>query len=551
MTRWPPLIAYFALVAAGFALLFTRLDDRYLWTDEAETAILATSILEHGVPRLTPEADIPYARPLNWVNDADIWVATPWLDEYLAAASLATFGKNTWAARLPFALAGWLAVALLPLVAYRIWHSPAVALTAGLLYVTTVPMLLHARQCRYYALIMLAQIWLVYALGRAARGDRLSGGLQIALALVVQFYANFFVVLGNGLALGLTSLALARRNGGLFRSTLAAGAGLIAGALPWIVYANPFRLSGMLDVAHVPRQLPYYVGVLHLYVLPLEIVLLVPLVWWRRRQAARAAPSDDGDSTRTTNRDTSRGTIGAVGTVGTARDTASNAAGTEAGRDTAPLEARRAVECFLYMLVPLYVVVVSLAGNRSFPYLTPLLPVLMMLAAVLLTEGVRRVWLRAVLIALLAATNLLADPLGLVPSARWPLAQYVREITTPYSDRIEDIVRYLAEHVAAGQTLAAVDAELPLVFYLPVRVQTIDPAQLDMGDLPEWLLLESVSRSDSQRRAALPAHLAPYYEPREVRVHATAREGVYPTPDSHAPFTAPETEVLVIYKLRE
>jgi hypothetical protein len=43
-------IAVAGLLLVGALLIFPNLDDRYLWDDEAETALLAKNVLRFGVP---------------------------------------------------------------------------------------------------------------------------------------------------------------------------------------------------------------------------------------------------------------------------------------------------------------------------------------------------------------------------------------------------------------------------------------------------------------------------------------------------------------------
>jgi len=95
------------------------------------------------------------------VNNDLVMVSSPWLQYYLAAASFWPFGENTFAARLPFAFAGWLTI----LLVYRlIWQSTAdrrAALCGAILTICSVQFLLFCRQSRYYALAMLFTLLLI------------------------------------------------------------------------------------------------------------------------------------------------------------------------------------------------------------------------------------------------------------------------------------------------------------------------------------------------------------------------------------------------------
>ena len=80
------------------------------------------------------------------------WIGQPWGQFVATAASFALLGRGTLQARLPFALAA-VATALLmfSFVRRRFASLPMASIATGLLLTNTY-WILHARQCRYYAL---------------------------------------------------------------------------------------------------------------------------------------------------------------------------------------------------------------------------------------------------------------------------------------------------------------------------------------------------------------------------------------------------------------
>ena len=68
---------------------------------------------------------------------------------YIAAGSLGVLGPTTLAARLPFAVLGFLAVPLTYLLARRLFGRVAVARLSALFLALSVPFLLHTRQARW------------------------------------------------------------------------------------------------------------------------------------------------------------------------------------------------------------------------------------------------------------------------------------------------------------------------------------------------------------------------------------------------------------------
>ena len=96
-----------SILLLATALLFARLDDRYLWQDEAETALLAESVLREGFPTAYDGRNlISQEEQQEFTAPGYRWYWTPWLQHYVAAASFAILGPSTGSARLPFVLFG-------------------------------------------------------------------------------------------------------------------------------------------------------------------------------------------------------------------------------------------------------------------------------------------------------------------------------------------------------------------------------------------------------------------------------------------------------------
>ena len=251
--------AYGVLLLVAIFGLFSNLEQRRLWGDEAETAVLAVNITRFGVPQVDDGRNvIANLRERGDSNDAGIWTWSPWLDEYLTAASFLALGPSTRAARLPFAAAALASALLLAWLSFRWTRSHGVALTALTLYVTCVPVLLHGRQARYYALLMLAELWLMHGLWRCLQHDEsgegwqpaLGSALHVGLPLAALFYCNYIVVPGNLLALGGLGALVWLRDRRPPRE-LALGIGIFALlAAPWLLYAPPGGQLGGLGLRH-------------------------------------------------------------------------------------------------------------------------------------------------------------------------------------------------------------------------------------------------------------------------------------------------------------
>ena len=155
--HWP-----FLLVAAiaGF-LIFTNLGSGYLWADEGDTAVLAHNIVKFGVPRAWDGKTFMDSDFGARVNSDLVMVSSPWLQYYVTAASFFFFGENTFSARFPFALAGWLTIVLVYRLVWTATGDRRAALFGSVLMISSVQFLLFCRQSRYYALAMLLTCLLV------------------------------------------------------------------------------------------------------------------------------------------------------------------------------------------------------------------------------------------------------------------------------------------------------------------------------------------------------------------------------------------------------
>src|ERR1700730_2842533 len=130
------------VAAIAAALIFANLGSGYLWADEGDTAVLAHNIVKFGLPRAWDGKTFMDSDFGARVNSDLVMVSSPWVQYYVTAASFALLGENTFAARFPFALAGWLTI----VVAYRlIWMATRdrrAALCGSVLVIASVQFLL-------------------------------------------------------------------------------------------------------------------------------------------------------------------------------------------------------------------------------------------------------------------------------------------------------------------------------------------------------------------------------------------------------------------------
>ncbi len=147
------------LVPYTVLLVFVGLGDSVLQVDEGADTFVSTTVLKTGLPRHSDglNSTMPYAD----VYDG-LFVYRTWVPYYLQALSLAGLGSTTFAARLPFALAGLASVAGLYFLTLKITGRRFTAFLAALFLASSVPALLYFRTARYVALPILWTLPLLY-----------------------------------------------------------------------------------------------------------------------------------------------------------------------------------------------------------------------------------------------------------------------------------------------------------------------------------------------------------------------------------------------------
>jgi len=174
-------------------LIFKNLGDAALWSDEAETAIVARNFLNtghctgwDGRNLLTDRNGACLDKNLNDRN--------PPLQFVVTAASFALLGVNNFSARLPFALIGLLTVLLLYLtIRLELPDRPAAALYgAGFLGLFT-EYILYVRNDRYYALACFAALLTFLASRRFMRKPNGITALGLLASAIFLFYSHMLI----------------------------------------------------------------------------------------------------------------------------------------------------------------------------------------------------------------------------------------------------------------------------------------------------------------------------------------------------------------------
>jgi hypothetical protein len=187
------------VTALAVVPLFGNLGAGVLWSDEADTAVYALSILQSGLPHAWDgRTFLDSCDAGSRVTSGLVMVSHPWLAYYVTAASFAVFGDSVWVARFPFALAGLVTIPGLYLLVYRVTGDRRASLIAAIVLLLSVQFLLYSRQCRHYALntlLTLMVILLFLRMGAPPFGPRLNkinikGVVPFVIACILLFHAH-------------------------------------------------------------------------------------------------------------------------------------------------------------------------------------------------------------------------------------------------------------------------------------------------------------------------------------------------------------------------
>ena len=278
-----------AFMVASLYPLFAGLGGPHLWADEGDTAVLASSILRHGMPRAWDGVTFTDSDYGARVNGDLVMVSHPWAQYYAAAMSFALLGETAFAARFPFTVAGLLTLPVLYALVLR-FADRRTAATAALLLTTSVQFHLFARQSRQYGLNMLFTCLLALAFVHLDK-RRMRWGL--AATAVVLFHVHPLPALATMAALAALVLwhpdFRASRRG--FAQAAAAASVL---TVPWFVLAQGSLKTNTDPLAELRWLVP------RLAQFTIEYAAVAPVLGWiglalvllaRRARRAHSMPA--------------------------------------------------------------------------------------------------------------------------------------------------------------------------------------------------------------------------------------------------------------------
>jgi hypothetical protein len=435
-----------ALTLLASILLLANLGNHYLWQDEAQTALIAETVMARGMPYGTDGKNFFSQEQGAEYGKGFIWRWHTWLPFYLVAGSFEIMGIGTFSARLPFALIGIALVPLLYFFAAGLWRDRRIGEWTAILFVFCIPFLILSRQCRYYSPVAFFSVLGLLAYHMVLEDRRWAVPLFV-LASTLLFhthYLYFVTLLATVAAHCLIFQISAWRKVGL--------ACLVSSALaiPWVLWLAGMKYEDrygnkLLDLGEATINTKEFLGQIGRHLLPnhwpLLLVAVLCLAWVSNR----------GPRWRSNSTWSSLAIPIMFSTITTAT---------------------------LALTVPW----------PFFRYLSPIVPMVVVL------EG----WIvgQAFKVHRLGGLALLAYAI-----ACQPITDYAYELTHDFKGPIKGIVSFLGANAQPGDVIAITYGDMPLKFYTALRVVGgLTGEDLSLAKEARWVIIRPHRYCVDERR---------------------------------------------------
>jgi 4-amino-4-deoxy-L-arabinose transferase-like glycosyltransferase len=411
------------LVIASF-LLFSNLGSHYLWQDEAETALVGATILDRGYPIGTDGRNSFSQDSLGDKRKYDPWRLHPWLQFYFVAGSFSILGPSTLSARLPFALIGLGVIIATYFFTRSIFRNGSVALIAATLLSFSIPFLILSRQSRYYSALMLFSILTFWSYFLLIRGSKKAFPAFIAASTLCfhSFYPTLLILLG---VLCLHSVLFYRHK---LKSLFKALALFALINLPWFIWfrAYPGIRRNVSNPSRIIEQLTAISSEIFEYVFPPWMLIIALALIMIHILSPR--------------------------------------------KINMPLREWWSPAFLLASASLIMVAAYSVPAHSFFRYLSPVIPFLSILSALIIYAAFKVQRLFGFLIITLLI---------------WmqPLHDFYFELTHDYQGPMKGIAHYLNQHAAQNDIVLITYGDLTLKFYTKLRVlggytgENLEPAR--------------------------------------------------------------------------
>jgi len=437
-----PYIPVILLLFMASVLFICNLGNHYLWQDEAQTALLSKTILTEGVPKgydgtnyFSQEEGAEYGKN-------HIWKWHTWLPFYVVATFFKLFGISTFVARLPFALFGIACVLCCYYFCKTAWQNKKIALASTFLLITCIPFLILSRQCRYFSMTAFFSLWGLLSYLHISKEHKYSSILFV-IASTLLFHAHYIYCVTLLATTIIHSVFFDRKK--LKRVLLLSFLiTLING--PWIIWLSSMKYGDqygnrMFDLAWFSGLLSQYLSSIGKFIFTPYLFLTIPMILLGNKIKTGKFWSMEKSS----------------------------------------------FSNIVLLLIFLSVNLIALSMVSPYPffrYLSPLVPVLMILAGYLIVSTSRLFFLLPIIIiGLLLFTGSIGD--------------FLYEITHDYDGPIEGIVKYLNEHSEKNDIILVSYGDMPLKFYTDLRITGgLTGEDLSVASDPDWIIIRKHIISD-------------------------------------------------------
>ena len=451
-------------------LFLGNLGNRYLWQDEAETALIGKTILQDGIPRGYDGKNFFSQEGQSSYGQNYIWILDPWLPYYLVAASFKMLGVNTFAARFPFALFGIASVFLTYFFVLLLTKDRKTAGMATVLLLVSVSFLLLCRQSRYYAPVAFFSLLSLYGYLMLLE-TRKGGSIIFIVSTILVFHCNqLFCLTLLSTVMGY-SLIYDRQ---LFVKTFCLSMIVILVNLPWLLWMSGVRYLDLFGYRFFTKEfflflmqnlyhVHYYIFSVFLLVLPLGKGVILSIKYKSVR----------------------------------------------AGVSQAFLFWKDILLLLIFILITITALSIASPGP-AFRYLTQLIPAFCIITAIILRSFLGEYFRTGVVImAVLFGTISYADyQYGMKYPDRKGIRylnffDYLDEITSDYNCPNEGIAKYLNANGKEGDIVAITYGDLPLKFYTKMRiVGGLTGEDLSPVKVADWIIIRKNILSTVDRKVA-------------------------------------------------
>jgi len=445
------------LLTLSLVLIFKNLSNNYLWQDEAESAVYGRNIIKYGYPRAFDGRNLLRAYLATFGKNYQC-TFHPWLYFYPISLSHIILGESTLSSRLPFAVYGFLSIVILFFLAKRLFKKDSIALLSVLFVSTSIPFILHVRQCRYYALqiFLVLSIFYIYlnVLQKKARYLWLLGILLTAL--YYTNHGNFIPVFGTIFV----HFSLAGREKVSWKHFIFMCIAVLLSALPWVIYSpiSPSYLAA-LKFGVFKKNFGFQIRVLNKYIFPL--FFFAALYLFRSIKNKNWKIHIEG-------------------------------------------EEKEGLKLIL-LLLGINICFYTIVEQRTIRYYVHLFPFLYILQAWIFVRFLsKRKILCAILMILIIFTNIFHNSLPYLLEAGMPfkgpekrkelvkevdfyLLEYIYEITHDYDGPVEGTVKFLKQHAKPGDTVKIAYSDASLIFYLP-HLKIENDHFFNDKNFPDWIV---------------------------------------------------------------